>query len=128
RRRTLRLASLMSPRDVGKRDVGKPFRRLKLAAAVALLLAAGVVVQGVASRAAENSRLKDWTEAQALPTVAVITPGSSANAHGLELPGRLEAYARAPIYARVSGYLKSWKYDIGAQVKAGSVLAELETP
>ena len=113
----------MSPREARK-----PFRRLKLAAATVVLLAAGIVVEGVATRAAEHSRLKDWTEAQALPTVAVITPANSANAHGLELPGRLEAYARAPIYARVSGYLKSWKYDIGAQVKAGAVLAELETP
>jgi len=111
----------MSPRN-------KPFRRLKWATAIAALIALGVVVQGVVTRAAENSRLKDWTEAQALPTVAVITPGSNANAHGLELPGRIEAYARAPIYARVSGYLKNWKYDIGAQVKTGAVLAELETP
>jgi RND family efflux transporter MFP subunit len=112
----------MSPHDK------KKFRGLKVAAAIAVLLGAGIVVQGVAMRAAENSRLKDWTEAQALPTVAVITPGNSANAHGLELPGRLEAFARAPIYARVSGYLKNWKYDIGAQVKAGTLLAELETP
>ena len=101
----------------------KKFRGLRLAAAIAVLLGAGIVVQGVAMRAAESSRLKDWTEAQALPTVAVVSPASSANAHGLELPGRLEAYARAPIYARVSGYLKSWKYDIGAPVKAGALLA-----
>jgi RND family efflux transporter MFP subunit len=44
------------------------------------------------------------------------------------LPGRLEAYIRAPIYARVPGYLKSWKHDIGAKVKAGDVLAEIDTP
>jgi RND family efflux transporter MFP subunit len=46
----------------------------------------------------------------------------------LDLPGRFEAYARAPIYARVSGYLKSWKVDIGAQVKTGQLLGEIETP
>jgi RND family efflux transporter MFP subunit len=106
----------------------KRFRRLKLAGAVAAVLALVVVVHGVAIRAAENSHLKDWTEAQALPTVAIIAPGDGAAAHGLELPGRLEAYARAPIYARVSGYLKSWKYDIGAPVKAGALLADIETP
>jgi membrane fusion protein (multidrug efflux system) len=44
------------------------------------------------------------------------------------LPGRLEAYIRAPIYARVPGYLKSWKHDIGGKVKAGDVLAEIDTP
>jgi len=106
----------------------KPFLRLKLAGVIAALVALGVVVQGVATRAAENTRLKDWTEAQALPTVAIITPANIAGSHGLELPGRLEAYARAPIYARVSGYLKNWKYDIGAQVKAGTLLADIESP
>ena len=106
----------------------KPFRRLKLAAVIAAAVAFGVVAYGVATRAAENSRLKDWTEAQALPTVAVVTPVNAANGSALELPGRLEAYSRAPIYARVSGYLKNWKYDIGAAVKSGAVLAEIETP
>ena len=46
----------------------------------------------------------------------------------LNLPGRLEAYSRAPIYARVSGYLKEWKVDIGARVKAGQLLAEIDAP
>ena len=53
---------------------------------------------------------------------------ASENHAGLDLPGRLEAYIRAPIYARVPGYLKSWKYDIGSKVKAGDVLAEIDTP
>ena len=106
----------------------KPFRRLRLAGAIAALVAIVIVAQGVITRAAEQSRLKDWTEAQALPTVAVVVPGNGMSNNGLELPGRIEAYARAPIYARVSGYLKSWKYDIGAQVKAGASLGEIETP
>ena len=63
-----------------------------------------------------------------LPSVAVISPGSAAAAATLELPGRIEANVRAPIYARVSGYLKSWKVDIGSPVKAGQLLAEIETP
>ncbi|HZP68235.1 MAG TPA: efflux RND transporter periplasmic adaptor subunit, partial [Rudaea sp.] len=95
-----------------------PWRRLRAAGAIAGVVAIAIVVHGVITRAAENSRLRDWTEAQALPTVAVVAPERSADASALELPGRLEAYARAPIYARVSGYLKNWKYDIGAQVKA----------
>jgi RND family efflux transporter MFP subunit len=44
------------------------------------------------------------------------------------LPGRLEAYISAPIYARVPGYLKSWKHDIGSKVRAGDLLAEIDTP
>ena len=55
-------------------------------------------------------------------------PASAATSRSLDLPGRLEAYSRAPIYARVSGYLKSWYVDIGAPVKAGQLLAEIETP
>jgi RND family efflux transporter MFP subunit len=109
-------------------DRNKPHRRLRLAGIIIGVIALVIVVQGVVTRAAENSHLKDWTEAQALPTVAVVAPGDGVHMSGLELPGRLEAFARAPIYARVSGYLKSWKYDIGAQVKAGALLAEIETP
>ncbi len=106
----------------------KTFRRLRLTGVVAAVVAVVIVVYGIATRASENSRLHDWTEAQALPTVAIISPSAGANSNGLELPGRFEAYTRAPIYARTSGYLKSWKYDIGAHVKAGDLLGEIETP
>jgi RND family efflux transporter MFP subunit len=103
-------------------------RGLRLTGAIAAVVAVAIVAYGVITRASENTRLRDWTEAQALPTVAVVAPGSGANSSGLELPGRIEAFTRAPIYARVSGYLKSWKFDIGAKVKAGDLLAEIETP
>jgi RND family efflux transporter MFP subunit len=93
-----------------------------------VLLAIAVVAYGMGSRAAQNSRLHDLAEAQAVPTVAVVTPTSVDNHEGLDLPGRLQAYISAPIYARVPGYLKSWKYDIGSKVKTGDVLAEIDTP
>jgi RND family efflux transporter MFP subunit len=109
-------------------DRKKPWRGLRITGAIAVVVALIIVAHGVITRAAEGSRLHDWTEAQALPTVAVISPGNNANSSGLELPGRLEAFTRAPIYARVSGYLKSWKFDIGTRVKAGDLLAEIETP
>jgi RND family efflux transporter MFP subunit len=57
-----------------------------------------------------------------------VVPAKEAPGGSLDLPGRLEAFESAPIYARVSGYLKSWNVDIGSQVKAGQVLAEIETP
>jgi membrane fusion protein (multidrug efflux system) len=60
--------------------------------------------------------------------VAVALPDARALSATLDLPGRLEAYQRAPIFARVSGYLKGWSADIGAQVKAGQVIAEIEAP
>lgn len=106
----------------------KTLRGLRIAGIAAAIVAVVIVAYGVATRASENSRLHDWTEAQALPTVAIVTPAGGTNGSGLELPGRLEPFVRAPIYARISGYLRSWKYDIGAQVKAGDLLAEIETP
>jgi RND family efflux transporter MFP subunit len=95
---------------------------------VVAAVALAVVAYGLVSRAAQNSRLSDLTKAQAVPTVAIVTPSKVENQAGMELPGRLEAFIRAPIYARVPGYLKSWKHDIGGKVKAGEVLAEIETP
>jgi RND family efflux transporter MFP subunit len=92
------------------------------------LLAIAVVAYGLGTRQAQDAHLQDVTEAQAAPVVAVVTPASVSNQAALELPGRLEAYIQAPIYARVPGYLKSWKHDIGAKVKAGDVLAEIDTP
>ncbi|HEY4985728.1 MAG TPA: efflux RND transporter periplasmic adaptor subunit, partial [Bradyrhizobium sp.] len=62
------------------------------------------------------------------PTVAVIQPDAKILNATLDLPGRMEAYSRAPIFARVSGYLKNWSVDIGARVKAGQVIAEIEAP
>jgi RND family efflux transporter MFP subunit len=102
--------------------------RLRQAGGAAALLAIAVVAYGLGSRAAQTSRLRELTEAQTVPTVAIVTPTSAVNSAGLELPGRLEAYISAPIYARVPGYLKTWKHDIGAKVKAGDVLAEIDTP
>ena len=72
-----------------------------------------------------EARLKEVTNLQSIPIVAVIKPNVGGNKSSLDLPGRLEAYARAPIYARVSGFLKAWYVDIGAQVKAGQLLLVL---
>jgi RND family efflux transporter MFP subunit len=103
-------------------------RKLRVAGIILVVVAAAVAVTGIATRAADNTRLRERADAQSVPTVAVIAPGNSGDAGALELPGRLEAYSRASIYARVSGYLKSWKADIGTPVKAGQLLAEIETP
>jgi len=94
-------------------------RTLRISSIVALIVAIAIVVTGVTTRANNSKNLKEWTDKQAVPTVSVSPPGGAGDGSSLELPGRFEAYARAPIYARVSGYLKSWKVDIGAPVKAG---------
>ena len=68
------------------------------------------------------------TAPAAAQAVATAPPDAKTLRPVLNLPGRLEAYSRAPIFARVSGYLKEWKVDIGAPVKAGQLLAEIEAP
>jgi RND family efflux transporter MFP subunit len=103
-------------------------RRLRTAALVAGAIAVLIVAAGLTTRAAENRQLRTWTNAQAVPTVQVALPVRASSGATVELPGRLEAYARAPLYARVSGYLKSWRVDIGAHVKSGALMAEIETP
>jgi RND family efflux transporter MFP subunit len=103
-------------------------RRLRVVGIVAGIFALVVAAFGLVSRAQQTSHLHDLTEQRAVPSVAIISPTALRSGSGLELPARLEAYIRAPIYARIPGYLKSWKYDIGSKVKAGDVLAEIDAP
>ncbi|UPG90615.1 efflux RND transporter periplasmic adaptor subunit [Luteibacter aegosomaticola] len=105
-----------------------PPRRLRLAGIIAAIVVLAIVVAGVATRANESRNLREWTDDQATPSVNLVKPQGGQGGGDLNLPGRLQAYARAPIYARTSGYLKSWKYDIGQKVKAGDILGEIETP
>ena len=98
-------------------------------ALIAASVLAGVVVfNGLQVRAKDAAQLKVLADKQSTVTVNVITPTSNTDASALSLPGRIEAYTRAPLYSRISGYLKSWKADIGMSVKAGQVLAEIDTP
>jgi RND family efflux transporter MFP subunit len=111
------------------RPTSAPSRHaLRIGSIVALVVAGAVVVTGIATRASSNEKLKQWTMEQALPSVSVILPSASGELSSIDLPARFEAYSRAPIYARVNGYLKNWHADIGTRVKTGQVLAEVETP
>jgi RND family efflux transporter MFP subunit len=105
-----------------------PRRRLVVIGVAGIAAAVIVVAAGITLRAVDARNLKTWTTAQTVPTVTVIHPVSPANGPTLDLPSHLEAYSRAPIFARVSGYLKSWNVDIGAPVKAGQLLAVIESP
>ena len=107
---------------------GVSTRKLRIAGVIGVIVALAIVVIGLVSRASGNARLREWTDTQAVPTVAVVAPAPAGASGTLDLPGRTEAYSRALLYARVSGYLKSWKVDIGAKVKAGDLLAEIEAP
>jgi RND family efflux transporter MFP subunit len=103
-------------------------RKLGIFGVVAVIAALLLVVTGIRAREDSSVKLKEWTDNQAVPSVAVVLPDPTALQATIDLPGRLEAYYRAPIFARVSGYLKSWNADIGARVKAGDVIAEIEAP
>lgn len=106
----------------------RPIRWLKPAGVIGLVVAAGVVGAGVLSRSMASQSLKQWTAAQAIPTVRVARPDASLGDQSLVLPGQAQAFYTATIRARVDGYLKRWYDDIGAKVAAGTVLAEIDTP
>lgn len=92
--------------------------------AVAILIAiAGIVDREIRARAVAR-----WTDEQAIPSVSLVTPRRGGGEAALALPGNISAWNEAPIYARVSGYLEQWYFDIGAHVKRGQVLATIETP
>ncbi|MFM0289778.1 efflux RND transporter periplasmic adaptor subunit [Paraburkholderia megapolitana] len=103
-------------------------RTIRLIAITGIVVALIVVVSGVAVRAVGARDLRAWTSEQTVPTVNLVQPKAAASGSTLDLPSRLEAFSRAPIFARVSGYLKSWNVDIGGQVKAGQLLAVIESP
>ncbi|TWB36540.1 efflux RND transporter periplasmic adaptor subunit [Nitrospirillum pindoramense] len=103
-------------------------RRLALLGGVALLAAGAIVTVGLTDRARATRELVQWNADQAIPTVALAPLTRGAAQQALTLPGTLQAYTQAPIYARVSGYLKSWDKDIGAKVKAGDLLGTIDTP
>jgi membrane fusion protein, multidrug efflux system len=103
-------------------------RKLGIYGAVAVVAALMLVISGIRAREDTNVKLREWTDNQAVPPVAVIYAETGALTSTIDLPGRLEAYYRAPIFARVNGYLKNWNADIGARVKSGEVIAEIDAP
>jgi RND family efflux transporter MFP subunit len=112
--------------------IGAPKRGLPglvwLGLLVIAAVIAGVVVMGILSRAAAEKKLADTAKAAAIPTVRVTHPYEARLSPELSLPGNAQAYVETPIYSRTDGYLKSWYFDIGARVKAGDLMAVIETP
>jgi RND family efflux transporter MFP subunit len=103
-----------------------------IAIAVVLCCVAGAIAyavsSGLARRVHAQTSLKDATLDMAVPTVTATHPKQGAMTEEVVLPGNAQAYVATPIYARTNGYLKTWNFDIGAHVKAGQLLAEIETP
>lgn len=93
--------------------------------AIALVV---VIALGIASRTAAEHNLEKRTEAAAIPTVNVVHPSAAPLSPEISLPGNTQAFMDTPIYARTSGYLKHWYFDIGAHVRKGQLMAQIETP
>jgi RND family efflux transporter MFP subunit len=110
------------------RNTAPPPRNLRRIGLIAVVAAIVVAVFGILERRSHEAEVVQWTQEQAIPTVAVISPRAGASAQRLVLPGTVQAWYDAPIYARVPGYLKDWRFDFGAHVKKGDVLGEIETP
>jgi len=103
-------------------------RKIRRFALILLVLALVLGAWGEVSRVLARSSLEKETAAAAVLTVVTVTPNRTALGEELILPGTVQAYIEAPIYARTSGYLKDWHTDIGAQVTKGELLGEIETP
>lgn len=108
--------------------IAPPPRKSRGVAIVAVLVALGIAVSGILWRRHQEGEVANWTSELAVPTVATVSPKQGVSGQQIALPGDIEAWYEAPIYARVSGYLKEWYFDFGAHVEKGQLLAEIDAP
>ena len=92
------------------------------------MAAIAVAYSGISARRHDDEKLKQWTEEQAIPPVAVVTPQRGGETRELVLPGNVDAFYSAAIHSQVMGYVQEWRKDIGAKVHQGDVLAVVDTP
>jgi RND family efflux transporter MFP subunit len=104
-----------------------PLRRW-LAALIVVGIFVGVLIFGIRSRVKAQATLRAVTDQMAVPSVSVVLPKPAAPSQEIILPGNIQPFISSPIYARTNGYLRKWYFDIGAHVKAGQLLAVIETP
>jgi RND family efflux transporter MFP subunit len=105
-----------------------PSQRRWLIASLVALAAIGVLAAGIRSRVRAETDLRAVTTQMAVSSVSVVAPKQTALSQEIILPGNIEPFVTSPIYARTDGYLKKWYFDIGAHVKAGDLLAIIQTP
>ena len=95
---------------------------------IAVVMVGLLVATGIVPRLRSRKALAAETSELAAPTVLVIQPKRGVPSQEILLPGNIQAFVDAPIYARTNGYLKRWYFDIGSYVKKGQLLAEIESP
>jgi membrane fusion protein, multidrug efflux system len=111
-----------------KRPTPKSKRMRWVVAGVGLCAALGVVTYGIITRNETEASLAKRADREALPQVTLVSPQQGPKSQSLTLPGTVRAWYTAPIYAQVSGYVQKWYKDYGAPVKAGDLLATIDTP
>jgi RND family efflux transporter MFP subunit len=114
--------------DTGQKKIDPPPSKARWVAGIALVAALGIAVAGIMVRRHNESEVTKWTNELAVTSVATVTPKQGVTGQQISLPGDIEAWYEAPIYARVSGYLKAWYFDFGAHVTKGQLLAEIDAP
>ena len=116
-----------APAPAGQPRGGSRPLRWIIAALVCLVLG-WLIYSGIHSRVRAETALEQAALASEKPAVSVVYPKAGSAAAEIVLPGDTQAYIDTPIYARTNGYLKTWYADIGARVKAGQVLAVIDSP
>ena len=114
--------------DVSLEPTRQATHRGLILVAVLLVLAVVIGAVGILSRVHTQSALREQTNSMAVPAVAVDIVQSGAPVQEVVLPGTIQAFKDAPIYARTNGYVRSWSHDIGSHVRKGELLAVIETP
>ena len=123
-------------KEIGTRDKGpldhpagpKSSVTRWLTGLIVFAIFAGTLISGVRSRVRAQATLRTVTQQLAVPSVSVVRPKQGAPAQEVILPGNIQPFISSPIYARTDGYLRKWYFDIGAHVRAGQLLAVIETP
>jgi RND family efflux transporter MFP subunit len=122
------LVTQEASKEFSSRDENKIKKGVKFFFCAGGLLFIGIAILGIYSRNAWTLEVRRLTDKAARTMVQVVHPTRGIEAISLQLPGQTMPYTDAPIFAQTSGYLKKWYFDIGAEVKAGAVLAEIDTP
>ena len=130
------MAQIETKQEIGKPEMGPETRpgtaggklRRWLIPLIILVIVAGLLIFGIRSRVDAAAALRAATVQAAVPSVSVVLPKRTAPIQEITLPGNIQPFISSPIYARTDGYLKKWYFDIGAHVKAGDLLAVIQTP
>jgi RND family efflux transporter MFP subunit len=106
----------------------KPLQRRYVLPLITAVVVLAVLVFGIQSRLRAEATLRTLTAQMAVPSVSVVQPKAGIPVQEIILPGNMQPFISSPVYARTDGYLKKWYFDIGAHVKAGQLLATIQSP